>query len=57
MCVCLSTSSCACVLYQRMTGITDIRKMVSSFIEVEDRNFGMFQYIQVSLKSCLGMVL
>lgn len=32
---------------KKLTGITDIRKMVSSFIEVEDRNFGMFQYIQL----------
>ena len=41
-----------CLAEQRVTGINDIRKMVSSFIEVEDRNFGMFRYIQVRTARC-----
>lgn len=37
----------AFALEQRATGIADLQKMVNNFIETEDRNFGMFRYIQV----------
>lgn len=31
---------------RQLTGITDIQKLVDSFIDVEDRNFALFRYIQ-----------
>lgn len=40
-------AAAAFALEQRATGIADLQKMVNNFIETEDRNFGMFRYIQV----------